>query len=93
MRLHFRISAPVALPAEALNPVEDASWARSASRNASERLPLPQNTQAMNYMGTTAKAPTSFHSAELCDRLELTPRQKQMCVQGGEGLAETLLEG
>jgi hypothetical protein len=39
--------------------------------------------------------PTGNHqqSADLCDQLHLTARQKQMCVQGGDGLAETLLEG
>lgn len=43
-------------------------------------------------MRTTVKA-TSTSAEALCDKLHLTPRQKQMCVQGGDGLAETLLEG
>ena len=86
----FRISAPVPLAVEALSLLGDGGWTRNAGRNVSERHP----TSSTHSVGTsTAKQSSNHQSAELCDQLHLTARQKQMCVQEGEGLAETLLEG
>ena len=81
------------MPEEALTLLGDASWTRSTGRNVSERSSPTQNTHVTNSVGTVTKSLNSYQAADLCDQLNLTPRQKQMCVQGGEGLAETLLEG
>lgn len=32
------------------------------------------------------------HSSELCRKLHLTSHQRQLCLQGGDGLAEVLLD-
>lgn len=78
---------------EALSLPEDvAGSARPSQRNVSE-WQSPPNV-ANNANGVIAKQPNNQQqSADLCDQLHLTPRQKQMCVQGGDGLAGTLLEG
>lgn len=80
-----RISAPVPLASEALSLLGDATWIRTSGRNVSERSPTD------SFSSTPVKQ--SPPSSELCDKLHLTPRQKQMCVQGGDGLPEALLEG
>jgi hypothetical protein len=93
----FRISAPVPLSAEALSLLGDApAWTRSTNRNVSERSSSSHSTAnggGINGMATIKQPSNHQQSADLCDQLHLTPRQKQMCVQGGDGLAETLLEG
>ncbi|XP_032790981.2 protein Wnt-9a [Daphnia magna] len=88
----FGISAPAPLSVEALSLPEDvAGSARPSQRNVSE-WQSPPNV-ANNANGVIAKQPNNQQqSADLCDQLHLTPRQKQMCVQGGDGLAGTLLE-
>lgn len=69
-----------------------AALARPSNRNVSE-WPLPPN-EANSANGAMAKQSTNqLQSVDLCDQLHLTPRQKQICLQGGDGLAETLLEG
>lgn len=62
----------------------------AAGKNVTERSPS-SNGPLVTPSGS--KQSNHQHSAELCDKLNLTPRQKQMCVRGGEGMAETLLEG
>ena len=89
----FRISAPVPLSAEALSLLGDVSaWSRSTNRNVSER-PSPSNSPNSGNGMIVKQSSNHQQSVDLCDQLLLTPRQKQMCVQGGDGLAETLLEG
>nr|CAH0097981.1 unnamed protein product [Daphnia galeata] len=92
----FGISAPVPLSAEAFSLLGDApAWTRSTNRNVSERSSSSHSTAnggGINGMATIKQPSNSQQSADLCDQLHLTPRQKQMCVQGGDGLAETLLE-
>ena len=103
IKLSFRISSAVPLIAEALN-LGDAAVPSgkmiytTSGKNVSERSPSSSHNPSSNNYGQMATLPAvkqSNHqqSAELCDKLNLTPRQKQMCVRGGEGMAETLLEG
>ena len=49
------------------------------------RLPVWRNESKSPVM-------VKKHSSELCKKLHLTSHQRQLCLQGGDGLAEVLLE-
>ena len=95
----YRISSAVPLIPEALilgDATNPTAWSggkmttTTAGKNVTERS-FSSNGPSVTSLGS--KQSNHQHSAELCDKLNLTPRQKQMCVRGGEGMAETLLEG
>lgn len=82
------------MPSEALSIGDTAaSWAKSTGSNNHVNQVGSLNERSSTTGKTVGMSKSSSPSVGNCDKLHLTPRQKQLCVQGGDGLAETLFEG